>query len=61
MDRHGKKAKAKPATANSQRSDLKAKAHGPLDQINHVARGGSDPHGAKGQGSAARADPRARG
>ena len=61
MDRHGKKAKAKTTTANSQRSDLKSKAQGPLDQINHAARAAGDARAAKEQGGAARTDPRSRG
>jgi hypothetical protein len=61
MDRHGKKAKAKPSTANSQRSDLKSKAQSPLDQINQAARSAGDAQSAKPQGGSARTDPRSQG
>ena len=61
MDRHGKKAKAKTTTANSQRSDLKSKAQSPLDHINQAARNAGDARHAKSEGGPARTDPRSHG
>jgi hypothetical protein len=60
MDRHGKKAKATTATPHSERSDLKAKSRGPLDQIGLGARAGADARGAKAHGALARVGPKPR-
>jgi len=60
MDRHGKKAKATTATPHSERSDLKAKSRGPLDQIALGARAGIDPRGVKAHRALSKSGPKAR-
>jgi hypothetical protein len=60
MDRHGKKAKATTATPHSERSDLKAKSRGPLDQIALGVRAGVDPRSAKAHRTLARSGAKAR-
>jgi hypothetical protein len=60
MDRHGKKAKARTTTVHSERSDLKAKSRGPLDQIGLGARTGTDLRSAKAHGALAKTAPKPR-
>jgi hypothetical protein len=60
VDRHGKKAKARPTTVNSERSDLKAQARGPLDQLGLGARARTAPRGATGPGTRPKSAPKPR-
>ena len=54
MDRNGKKTKASPKSPQSERSDLKSKSRGVVDQIAQDARAGADPRAAKASGSLAK-------
>ena len=58
MDRNGKKAKATNRSPRSERSDLKAKARGALDQINQGARTGAAARDAKAHLAPARTERR---
>jgi hypothetical protein len=60
MDRHGKKAKAAAPTPHSERSDMKAKSRGPLEQIGLGARAGAGPRSAKAPDTTARTGPKPR-
>jgi hypothetical protein len=50
MDRHGKKSKAIPKAPHSERSDLKAKSHDLLGQIDLDARATAQDRGARSRG-----------
>lgn len=54
MDRNGKKTKASPKFPQSERSDLKAKSRGALEQTAQDARAGADPRAARAPGATAR-------